>query len=260
LSELSLSIYEIITVTEGDAESAKAIGLRKAKGEIVGIFASDNFLDDSDFLKKMMKPFALPDVVAASPSHYSYHHHDNILNRYFSILGANDPIPVALDKHDKVGCFNPPDKSYVKTIDKVRTYGDNGFFSRKSILMKADINHYYHIDVCQDLFDQGYRKYAIVNASLWHRTGGNVFKFFWKRFKYADQFMTPQRRWKMVTKKDMPKIFWFVLFTIMAINHIFVSVLGYSITKDKAWLLHWPICVLTIITYGALTIKRCFRS
>jgi len=256
----SFTDYEIITVTEGDSESAKAIGLKQAKGEIVGIFASDNFLDDPNFLKKCLEPFWRDEkVIASYPIHYSYMSKDNALNRYFSLLGVNDLIPFYLGKADKmpISAKAPSRMAYqVLDIHKVRTIGDNGTFVRKKILDQADIKNYYHIDVFQDLFDKGYHIYALVNTSLWHRTGGNIFKFFWRRLKYADKFMTSKRRWKMVTKKDIPKLVRFIIGTLLIVPRLIESILGFCYKHDVAWFLHWPVCMLTIITYGLLCIKR----
>ncbi len=258
--------YEIITVTEGDSESAKAIGLKKAKGKIVGIFASDNFLDDPNFLKKCLLPFNDPNIDFSLPIQYSYFNNDNPLNRYFALMGVNDVIPYYLDKADRKSRFYEHAPYYtdyvvcdVKFRKQVRTVGDNGTFVRLNLLRQADIDNYYHIDVFQDLHNLGYTQYALVNTSLWHRTGGNIFKSFWKRFKYADKFMTPKRRWKMVTKSDIWPLVKFVLGTLIVIPRLWESFRGYMIKRDWAWFLHWPVCMLTIITYGLLVVKRCFR-
>lgn len=257
------SHYEIITVTEGDSESAKAIGLRKARGEIVGIFASDNYLDDPNFLKMHMLVLEKDKtIVAVTQYRYSYMNKDNLLNRYFSLMCCNDPIAFYLDKNDKWSyafkiSYKEDDIGDCIDISKVRTWGDNGFFIRKDILMKADIEHYYHIDVCQDLFDKGYRKYAMLHTSLWHRTGGNIFKFFYKRFKYADKFMD-NRRWHMVEKQDLPRLALFIIESLLLFPLLIFSIRGYTKIRDKAWFLHLPVCLLTIITYGLLCIKRLF--
>lgn len=97
--------YEVIIVTEGDSESAKAIGIKKAKGEIVCILASDNYLDDKDFISKCMMPLNWEIPKFSNPLYYSYHKEDNILNRYFALFGANDPIPLYLGKNDKFPHF-----------------------------------------------------------------------------------------------------------------------------------------------------------
>ena len=55
---------EILVITEGTPESAKAIGIRRAKGEVIGILASDNELIVTDFLSVIMDKFPVHDCLA----------------------------------------------------------------------------------------------------------------------------------------------------------------------------------------------------
>jgi GT2 family glycosyltransferase len=146
---------------------------------------------------------------------------------------------------------------YVINLKEVPTLGDNGFFIRRGILLKADIEHYFHIDVCQDLFNLGYKTYAVVNASIWHKTGGSILRFFMKRLKYADKF-SEGRRWKMVTKKDIPRLIFFILSSLTIIYPLYISFKGYSKIRDKAWFLHLIVCWLTIGGYSLWMIKKLF--
>lgn len=258
--------YEVIVVTEGDSESAKAIGIKKAKGEIVCILASDNFLNYSNFFERaitfMNKNYG---VSGASPIWYHYEKSDNILNRYFALFGVNDPIPLYLHKNDKLPYFyknritnNSFDYSFF--LDEAKTFGDNGFFVKKEAIMRTDLEHYYHIDNIQDMIDKKFNLIAFINMSIWHRTGGNIFKFFIKRYKYADKFATKYRRWHMVEKKDIPKLLWFIFCTITLIQPLYLSVKGYRVIKDRAWFLHPIVCWATLITYGIWTLKRLTKS
>lgn len=138
------------------------------------------------------------------------------------------------------------------------TLGDNGFFIKKEIILKSDMEHYYHIDNIYDIWLQGYGGEP-VNCSIWHRTGGNIFKFFLKRYRYADKFNKPYRRWYMVEKKDIPKLLWFIFCTITLIQPLYLSVKGYRVIKDKAWFLHPIVCWATLITYGLWVIKRIIK-
>lgn len=257
--------FEIDVVTEGNSESAKAIGVKRAAGEIICILASDNYLNDPEFFEKCLKPFETQKVTGAFPIRYFYDRKDNILNRYFALFGVNDPVPLYLHKNDRQTYYDDEIFGYptflgyknhfIAKLDKIPTMGDNGFFIRKDRLMEADIDHYYHIDVCQDLFEKGYNRYGVVSTSIWHKTGNNFLKFFWKRFRYADQYAN-NRRWKMVTKKDLPRLIFFILSTLTLIYPLYLSIKGYRIVKDKAWFLHLPVCLITTGVYGAWTLKR----
>lgn len=270
--ECSLSLqtfrnFETLIITEGNSETAKAIGLKRAKGQIVCILASDNYLNDPLFFAKCLKPFEDERIVGTFPLRYWHYKQDNILNRYFALFGVNDPIPLYLGKNDRASyytkeiCEYPIIFTYTKpdyfvvNLSSVPTLGDNGFFIKKDILMKADIEHYFHIDVCQDLFNLGYKKYAIVNTAIWHRTGGNIVKFFIKRLIYADKFLQG-RRWHMIEKKDLPRLTWFIFSTLTLIYPIYLSFKGYRKIQDVAWFLHLPICLITLGVYGLWTIKK----
>lgn len=263
--------FETIIVTEGTSESAKAIGLKKAKGEIVCILASDNYLQDMKFFDKCLKPLREDDTIVGSfPLRYWHYNDDDVLNRYFALFGVNDPVPLYLGKNDRMPyyeseeAFGYPiifthDKYFTVNLPYVPTLGDNGFFIRRDILLKADIDNYYHIDVCQDLFNLGYRVYAIVDTSIHHRTGGDIIKFFKKRLKYADKF-SQNRRWRMVEKKDLPRLFWFIVSTLTLVYPVYLSIRGYRRIKDKAWFLHLPICLIAIGVYGLWATQKFLSS
>lgn len=268
IEQQSFRNFETIIVTEGNSETAKAIGLKRAKGKFVCILASDNYFNDPYFIEKCLKPLQdREDIIGSFPLRYWYYKDDNILNRYFALFGVNDPIPLYLGKNDRASYYTDEICEYpiiftyshpayfVVKLNSVPTLGDNGFFIRKDVLMQADIEHYFHIDVCQDLFNLGYKTYAIINTSIWHRTGGNIIEFFLKRFKYADKF-SKNRRWLMVEKKDLPRSAWFIFSTLTLIYPLYLSVKGYRKVKDIAWFLHLPICLITIGVYGIWIIQK----
>ena len=90
---------EVLVITEGTSESAKAIGIRKAKGEVIGILASDNQIDDTTFLMIMYHSALV--YGAAFPYSYEYYQEDDILNRYFALIGGNDPLAYYMGKNVK---------------------------------------------------------------------------------------------------------------------------------------------------------------
>lgn len=253
--------YEVLVITEGTAESAKAIGLKQARGKVVCFLASDNLLADPLFLYKCMKSMDRG-YSATTTLGYSYFVNDDILNRYFALIGVNDPIPYYLDKNDR---FPHGIDFGNKDLKKFRTFGDNGFFIRRDLIMQSDLEHYYHIDNVYDIWDKIKDDfYYTPFVTIWHRTGGNIVKFFMKRLKYADQFNTPYRRFHMVERQDIPKLIWFVLCTITFIEPISVSIRGYRSVRDKAWFFHLPVCLITLGVYSTWVLtnmlKRLFSS
>src|SRR3990167_6991133 len=92
---------EHIVITEGDPESAKATGLKRAKGEIACFMASDCEFTSNWALKEVLYKMDR-NVSGAFSSHYFYNPSDPILNRYFALFGFNDPVPFYLGKCDRL--------------------------------------------------------------------------------------------------------------------------------------------------------------
>mgnify|MGYP001592310291 CR=1 FL=1 len=92
---------EVLLIRQGNSEEAKAIGIQKAQGEIIGMLCTDNVLTTPDFLTQMVNAARQPGVVGAYTSHYAYVKKDTALNRYFALLGANDPLCWWLGKADR---------------------------------------------------------------------------------------------------------------------------------------------------------------
>lgn len=249
--------YELDIVTEGDSESAKAIGIRRARGEYICILSSDNYLNEKDFFALHVGVMdQLPHITGTYPGKYYYYPNDNMLNRYFSLMGCNDPVPFYLNKCDKSPYFSMDRFMFG---DQVPTIGDNGFFVRRELIMKSDLDHYYHIDNCEDLRKLGYVLYVITDATIWHRTANDFANFFRKRLHYADRFNTKDRRWKMVRSKDIPRLLFFIFATLTLVQPLWISIKGYRKIHDKAWFLHLPVCWATLGVYGIWTLKRALK-
>lgn len=250
---------EHIVVTEGDPESAKAIGLKRAKGDIVCFMASDCEFTSNWALKEVL--YKMDKCVSgAFSSHYFYNPSDPILNRYFALFGFNDPISFYLGKCDRlphyqrsgVGIYFPKN---------IPTLGDNGFFVWKRLIEKTNLNEYSHIDNCEDLRKLGHYHYAYLSSPIWHKTGDSLWLWIKKRFNYADT-LNKNRRWKMIdSKKDIFMLVLFVLSALTIVVPILQSIYGYlkSGIKDKAWFLHPIICFITLFVYGGLCVKLAIK-
>lgn len=248
---------EILTITEGTSESAKAIGIRRAKGDVIGFLASDNELIHEDHLSYMYK--------GAFEKGYSYslkYHHqpdDDALNRYFALIGGNDPLCYYMGKNDKRTYFD-------YSNNRRGSIGDNGFFIRKSLIEKTDLDNYYHIDNAIEATEHA--DYWLADYPIWHKTGGNFFKFFQKRYRYGLQHaFNPSRRWHLVDfsrKEDICRLVWFIVASLTLIHPLMTSIRGYRKLQDMAWFYHPIVCLATVFTYGVLvihvTLRRIFQS
>ena len=53
-------------------EAGKTAGIKAAKGDLIALVDSDNILPDSEWLKKMLEPFADPEIIASEPIEYAW--------------------------------------------------------------------------------------------------------------------------------------------------------------------------------------------
>ncbi len=245
---------ETIVVTEGDSEQAKAIGIRKAKGEICAMFCADNLITDNDLFKRVK--FNIDSGYDACFTRwYAYVKKDNSLNRYFSLIGGNDPVCYYLGKNDR----EPHVWELLERSNYQPSYGCNGTFYRSELIKKTDLDHYYPMDNAMEIeLDGGFC--PLESSAIWHRTtDGNLIKFLIKRYKYARDLYCDRRdrRWKMLdTKEDYFRLFLFVLFTVTIIQPLCISIYGIIRIRDRAWLWHPIVCWGFLITYGILVCRN----
>jgi len=249
------SQIEILIETEGDSEQAKANGIRKAKGSICAMFCADNFITENNLFSRIKNFFDASSEYGLYPIRYAYIPNDNSLNRYFSLIGGNDPICYYLGKNDRF--------SHVEELDRKSnypwSYGCNGFFYRADKIKATDLDHYYPMDNALEL--KG-KIHPINSFGIWHRTSDNLISFLKKRYRYARDLYSDRddRRWKMLdTREDFIRLGYFVLSTLFILPCLAVSIRGFSKIRDWAWFWHWPTCVGFLITYTALAIRNLFK-
>lgn len=240
----------------GDSEQAKGAGIKLAQGEIIGMFCADNMLTDKSTFSLVKKWMDMrPDASAFFPRHYAYRKDDNSLNRYFSLIGGNDPICYYLGKNDRW----PHVDSLKRRSSYQPSYGCNGFFYRAHDIKRTNLSNYYPMDNAMEVSG------IFLNMSgldVWHRTSDNLLTFLRKRYRYArDLYCDRQdRRWKMLDgREDYWKLSWFILSTITILPSVLISIRGYWKIRDFAWFWHWPVCLGFLITYGLLTFRNLFK-
>lgn len=252
--------YEIIVVTDGTSESAKAIGIRKAKGDVICILASDNEFTDTGTLARGLAACEIPGVTGAFPATYEYRRDDPSLNRYFAILGANDPVAWAIGKADRYPSF----ESVTGTIlfkYGIPTLGDNCFFVRRDLILKANLDHYYHIDVCEDLRRLGHYRYAVLPDSIWHKTGdGSILNFLRRRARFGlEHAFNRDRRWHLVERKDTLRLLLFVISSATLVYPTYQAYKWYLKVKDQAVFLHPILCFGMVFTYALVLARAVFN-
>lgn len=247
---------EILVITEGDSESAKGMGIKRVKGAIIGMFCADNMIVENDLFKRVMVILSVDESVdAVYPWQYAYIKEDNSLNRYFSLIGGNDPICYYLGKNDR----EPHANGLRRTSNYQPSYGCNGFFYRESAIKSTDLDNYYPMDNATQIKGEFF---PLVSSAIWHRTSDNLITFLKKRYKYARDLYSDRtdRRWKIVdTTADCWRLAFFIFCTITVVPCLFTSLRGFKRVHDIAWFWHWPVCLGFLITYSILAFRNLFK-
>lgn len=274
--KLPIKIYQ--SEYPDDPESSRAVGLRKAKGEIVVYIDSDNYLPHSKWITKMIVPFLEhPEIVGTEVWRYGYRKMDNYLNRYFALMGSADVAAMALGTADKVSYLYDHWNLYGKIISEKTNYfviefqigyfptiGSNGFFAWRKLLLKAKSSplYYVHTDIPIDLAHLGYNKYAIVKDTIIHDTAESMLKFLRKRGHYMRilyQQRARYRRYLIFDPKrlrDWYHLILFIFFACTFIQPLLVALRGYIKKRDTAWFVHPVFSFLLMLTYGWAVISR----
>ncbi len=249
-------------------EAGKAAGLKHANGEIVAFIDSDNVLPDRAWMRRMVEPFAHPDVVASEPLEYVCRPEDGYITRYCAFLGMNDPLCLFLGNYDRYSAvtgkwtgmpyFAEDEGPWFKLrLDPSRfpTIGANGFMIRKEALDGCSTGDYlFDIDVVFELLRTrpGVR-FAKVKTGIIHIFSGDVRTFMRKQmrrvrdYRHYSSLGLRKYPWKSV---DTMAVARFILSCIVVFPLLFQSVKGYIKRPTAAWLFHPVACWLTLGVYG----------
>lgn len=261
-----------------NAEFNRGSALAAAKNELVLILDHDNFFPNKNWIQDAVAPFeTYPRLVAAQSYKYYYDRSLSLLDRYFALFGASEPLPVYLKKSDKlqqhITSWNlggsivfENDRYYIISFPnnprKFLTIGSNGCLIRKNLLLKyADIrpDHHYPIDVIVDIVSHGYDQFAFIKNAIIHQTGYSGFwSFLKRRYKFVVDYHFKQhsnRRYSVVMPGDEINVIRFAIYSMTLIGPVFHSLVGFWHIHDVAWFLHVPMCIFTTIIYAIPTVK-----
>lgn len=251
--------HRVIKENSGSPETAKAIGLKEAAGELILLMASDNVLPNKSWLTTMVLSLEKePGAVAAYPGRYAYSKNDNSLNRYFSLMGANDPLAWFMGKADRQSYLvSKSQKTKLVEFNEknMPTLGDNGMLVWREKLLKAKVDekHFSHMDVFYDLIVLGMTQFVVVEESMIHDTGEEWFRFLKKRYKYMKELYLKKqemRRYKWVRNYlDVVKIGIFIIYSFSVIGPLLTAGRGFLRKPDLAWLWHPVMCLGLTLGY-----------
>lgn len=271
---------QIISENTGNPDMAKAISLSKAKNEIILHLDDDNILPKQNWLTNMINFFNQePEAVGCYTWRYRHKRQDTPLNRYFALIGANDPLAYFLGRADRQHHIPPLDKYQLagKAVDKgdyflvefspnnVPTLGANGFLIKRKLLKKVtNPNCFYHIDDNLRLIKKGYNKYVVVKNDIFHSSGEKFWHYFKKRARYLSivhlQKLPEREYFTFNLKTDWLKLTLFSIYANTFILSLMQSIRGYLTVQDPAWFLHPLVCFGIFWIYTINVIKNWFKT
>lgn len=268
-----------------NAEYNKSIGIAAARNEILAMIDHDNVLPHRLWLKNMVEPFMNHhEVVGVETLRYRYDPQTSLLDRYFALFGAGDPLVWYLGRADRLSYIYDQYSLAGQARDRGRYYlvrfraeemptiGANGFLVRRRVLMdnaQAAPGRYFDMDVNVDLIRKGFDTYAFVKDSILHLTGyGNVWSYLKRRMLFMTQYRLSEtaratsdlRRYGQLSKKDQWRLVWVILICITVVIPLYDSIRGWRKIRDNAWFLHPLLCVSFVILYGLVIIRQVLQN
>lgn len=258
-------------------EAGKAVAVKKAKGKYIALIDSDNILPDNNWLKEMITPLEeTNDLVGSEPWAFTYRKDAGYIERYCSLIGANDPIVLWYKNYDRINIIsdkwtesNIEQKDHNKWVEviltkksELPTIGANGTIFRSSFLKSANIGDYlFDIDILQSEVQKlGQVKFAKVKTGIIHTYCESDIKKFARKQKrrVLDYYLYKSKNlrntnWESNNKKL--KILRFIIETGLVFPNLAYSFIGFMKKPDISWFIHPIVCLITLYQYVAGTIS-----
>lgn len=249
-------------------EAGKAVGVKKAKNDLVALIDSDNLLPDRNWLKSMVEPFADKEIIGSEPWEFTYRKGDGFIDRYCALMGINDPLCYFLGNYDRLNSLTDKwtslklkqeDKSnWIKVHLKLLTptIGANGTLIWRQILIKSKLvgDYLFDIDIIAQMAAKKPVKFAKVKTSIIHLyCNGDIKKFICKQRRRVKDYLYYQKigvrnyPWQKQNKAGLLK---FILSCITILPLVYQSIKGYLKKPDSAWFFHSLACWITLLVYG----------
>lgn len=256
-------------------EAGKAIGVYHASGKFILLLDSDNILPGSGWLKKMIKPLLLDQkLIGSEPIKFTYRCRAGFIERYSALIGANDPFAFVTGVYDRTNYINhhwtnlnlpQTDKGRYLIVKLqpnqiIPTIGANGTIFRASFLKKHLQSKYlFDIDIITQVLYQTQTPlyFAKVKTGIIHTfCEASIRKFIRKQQRrLTDYYIYRNIRsynWQYVNSYGTLK---FALYTLLVFPALIDSIHGFINQPDPAWFFHPLACLITLSTYGIVTIK-----
>lgn len=259
-------------------EAGKAVGAKKASGEIIAFIDSDNILPDEDWMTHMARPFIQNKlVIATEPAYFSYRKKDHFLTRYFALIGMGDPLNLFIGNYDRFSFITGKwtgmaidQKEFQDKIEvtlrkrRIPTIGANGFLIRKTELMKYSFGDYlFDIDVLKFLAKERTVKIIKLKVGIVHLFSGDIDTFTRKQRRRIRDFLHFRRVGLRGEQTERGVLIWgivkFIISTLTILPLIVQTLIGFIRKPDLAWFFHPIACWLTLLVYGSETVRAVFH-
>lgn len=253
-------------------EAGKAVGLAKAKGEFIALIDSDNILPHKNWLKQMIQPLlAHPQAIGSEPWAFTYRPQAGFIERYCSLVGANDPYAFITGQSDRLNHINQkwttlpvPQKNFsvyllvtLKPNRPLPTLGANGTVFRHSFLKKYQPDQYFFdIDIISHALKTSKKPLQFIktkNSIIHTYCESSIIKFIKKQHRRLTDYYHYQNlrqfNWQQNNHKTK-----FILHTVF-ISPI-LTFLGFIKKPDFAWFFHPLGCWLTLIIYLNVSLQH----
>lgn len=280
LQDYPKSLYEVIIVDGGstdktlsiakkyktkilknpnrDAESGKAIGIEKSKGEIIALIDADNEIVQDNWISEMIKPLIENKEIFGVESPWLVRKKDSLLNQYFAMLRIADPL--ARRFHPSMQVVDKGDYViYKMKLGSTPVVGANGFLYRKKFIKKIGFgSKFEEVNFVAKLVSRGYISYAVPkNVGIYHHYVSSVGGYVRKRVKIGKKFMSRkangQKTW--VDSSSSQNFLLAVLYNVSIIGPTIEAIREIYKTRKIAWIYHPFISFLTIVVYSYIFLQ-----
>ncbi len=239
-------------------EKAKPIGVRSARGEIIGFLDSDNIIpDDKEWLRRMIKIFDDKEVFSADSLYYDYRKEDNLVTKYCALVGGDDIMAIYLWINDRFCYFTgkaiemeheEEDKGdWIKVKlkkEKIPATGANGFFFRKKLFNEVESDPFIHPIFIYDMVNKGYYTIGKAKQGIIHVQEGGLRTYFKKKLRRIRRRREKEVEFKYNYGMNRKNVIMTSLYLITIILPLKDMIVGFYKKPSLAWILH------PIITYG----------
>ena len=277
-----LSSYGIkpinVPPSKQEAEYNKGVAVSYAKNDILLLIDHDNILPHKNWLKKMVRPLMEnKKITGVEVLRFSHRKSDNILDRYFALIGGVDPVPYylgkdarlswAFDNYNLLGKSQDMGEYFLVEFEngKIPTLGANGALLRRELLKyaQADPDSFFHIDINYDLIKKGYNTYAFVKDDIIHYKKTrfvDFIKFLMRRRKIMEiQYFESLKRRRyavFMSSTDKMGLLRFVFYSVTLVKPTLDAIRGFIKVRDVAWFLHPFVCLSFLTIYSMAVVNR----